>query len=72
MMLKEMINGIHSAWKSLDKRSKRVLELKYVLEKGDSEIAEELEIGVNSVRMAISRARNNLKEQLNSINDGAL
>jgi len=65
----ELINSMHSAWRLLDERSKRVLEMKYILEKKDSEIAEELGIGANSVRMTLTRARNNFKRELNNRND---
>jgi len=44
-------------WDKLDDRSKYVLEARYILEKSDAEIAEVLGIRPNSVRMALTRAR---------------
>lgn len=63
-LLKESLQGVNDAWKKLDGKSKQVLEMKYILEKSDSEIAMELGILPGSVRMTLTRARNNLKAQM--------
>ena len=57
----ELLRNIGSAWEKLNMRNKRVLELKYILEKPNDEIARELGIGIDSVRMVLTRARNSLK-----------
>lgn len=60
----EIMQAVGEAWKKLDEKYKRVLEMKYILEKSNEEIAAEFDIGVNSVRMLLTRARNRLKELL--------
>lgn len=64
LLLDDLTDRVNAAWKSLDDRSKRVLEMKYILEKTNKEIAKELGIQPDSVRMAITRARKNLKLEL--------
>lgn len=64
LMLSEMLDNIGSAWEKLDERSRRILEMKYVLEKANEDIAKELEIKPSSVRMLLTRARNALKAQI--------
>ena len=64
LLFRELIDGVNDAWQTLDGHSKRILELKYVLEKSDSELAEELDIKVGSVRMTLTRARNALKMKM--------
>ena len=61
MLFSELLDNIGVAWEKLDHRNRRVLELKYILEKPNEEIARELGIGTNSVRMVLTRARNSLK-----------
>ena len=58
----EMMQVVGDAWSQLDEKHKRVLELKYILEQSNEEIAKEFDIGANSVRMLLTRARNRLKE----------
>ena len=58
----EMMEVVGEAWSRLDEKYKRVLEMKYILELSNEEIAKEFDIGVNSVRMLLTRARNRLKE----------
>ena len=50
-----------AAWHSLDERSRYFLESKYILEKTDQQIAEDMNIKAGSVRMNLTRARNKLK-----------
>ena len=57
IFLRESQEDLIAAWKKLDERSRQLIESKYVLEKSDKEIAAELGVGENSVRMALSRAR---------------
>lgn len=49
------------AWQSLDERSRRLLEMKYILEMPNEEIALEIGVSTNSVRMLLTRARDKLK-----------
>ena len=58
----EMMEVVGEAWSRLDDKYKRVLELKYILEQSNEEIAKEFDIGPNSVRMLLTRARSKLKE----------
>ena len=58
----EMMQAVGEAWAQLDKKYRRVLEMKYILEQSNEEIAQEFDIGVNSVRMLLTRARNQLKK----------
>ena len=44
-------------WADLDARTRYILESRYILEKSDAEIAEELQISPQSVRMSLTRAR---------------
>ncbi len=57
----EMMQAVGEAWAQLDEKYKQALEMKYILEKSNEEIANEFDIGVNSVRMLLTRARNQLK-----------
>ena len=58
----EMMQAVGEAWAQLDEKYKRVLEMKYILELSNEEIAKEFDIGPNSVRMLLTRARNQLKK----------
>lgn len=53
----EDLRRMAEIWDMLDPRNKFVLEARYILEKTDAEIAEELCIRPNSVRMVLTRAR---------------
>lgn len=64
--LLEAKDGFQRAWNTLDPQSRRVLELKYFLDESNAEIANILGIKTSSVRMALTRARNKLKDLLNS------
>lgn len=64
LLLDDLTDRVNGIWKSLDDRSRHVLELKYVLEKTNAEIAEELGMQPDSARMAITRARKSLKKKL--------
>lgn len=60
--LVEMMHAVGEAWAQLDEKYRQVLEMKYILEQSNEEIAQEYDIGVNSVRMLLTRARKQLKE----------
>jgi len=49
-------------WNALPAKHQHILELKYVLELSNEEIAADLGVSPDSVRMLLSRARNKLKE----------
>ena len=57
----------HRAWKLLDEKSQMILSWKYQLEMSDSEIASELNIKPDIVRMRLTRARNNFKRKLQEL-----
>lgn len=59
MIAKEEIEEMVRRWSQLDERSKHLLEGKYILGKSDEALAEELPIKPASVRMALTRARQN-------------
>ena len=59
--LVEMMQAVGEAWTQLDEKYKQALEMKYILEKSNEEIADAFGIGINSVRMLLTRARNQLK-----------
>ena len=61
----ELLEDIKKAWEALDKRSRRILKMKYIFDKSDEEIAKEINVGANSVRMLLSRARKKMREELN-------
>lgn len=63
IILRDLIENAKAAWRALDMRSKEILELRFMLDKSNSEIANELGIQPDSVRMAISRARKKFKEK---------
>jgi RNA polymerase sigma-70 factor (ECF subfamily) len=62
--LRERIDGVNTAWKLLDDRSKRILQMKYILEKTNEEIGQELGIKPDSVRTTIIRVREKLKNKM--------
>ena len=63
----DMLEKIHAGWRELDERNRRLLELKYILATPDDEIAIELGISKDSVRMSLTRARNRLKKLIADI-----
>lgn len=54
---KEQLQSLIQNWSALDKRSRFVLEGKYILKKNDEELSHALGIKVESVRMILTRAR---------------
>lgn len=54
---KEELDELKRKWPQLDSHSKYLLEGKYILGKSDEVLAEELSIKTDSVRMALTRAR---------------
>lgn len=67
ILTKESIANTYKAWQMLDEKSKTLLAWKYKLEMSDVEIASELGIKPNSVRMRLTRARNRFKQQLRKL-----
>ena len=66
ILRKENIRVFASIWKKLDSRNQYLLRSRFILKKNYSEIAQELGIKPESVRMAITRAKrtaNNLWQQ---------
>ena len=64
---KEYQNALKLAWNSLDERSKYFLESKYILGKNDQEIAKDLNLNPNSVRMNLTRSRNKFKAKIEEL-----
>lgn len=64
VIMQSQLEALQSIWPRLDMRSRYILEAKYILEKSDKEIADELHIKPQSVRMALTRARKNAIELL--------
>ena len=67
VLTKERMEYTHRAWKLLDEKSQMILSWKYQLEMSDSEIASELNIKPDIVRMRLTRARNNFKRKLQEL-----
>lgn len=57
------------AWPQMDEKTRYILEAKYILEKSDTEMADDLGIKPESVRMALTRAR---KEAFRLISDESI
>ena len=56
----ERMEDVGRAWRTLDERNRCLLEMKYILEMSNEEIAREVGVSTNSVRMLLTRARNRL------------
>lgn len=69
LLLKSSIASVRKAAQKLLGQHKNVLRFKYVYEKTDLEISEELGIARNSVRMYLTRARRALLETLDEDGD---
>lgn len=67
VILNDTLRNVKKAWDMLDDRSRELLEKRYILDKSTEEIAEEMGIKRGSVRMALSRARNNLKDKMKKL-----
>ena len=61
---KENVGQLRAVWDMLDKRSQYLLQARYFLELSQEEIAAELHIQPDSVRMLMSRARKKVRELL--------
>jgi RNA polymerase sigma-70 factor (ECF subfamily) len=57
-------------WQKLDPRDEYLLRAKYILEKKDREIAEDIGIKPESVRMALTRARKHALQLMNEYQEG--
>ncbi len=64
IVLKEDVERFQKLWPTLSVKTRFLLEERYVLHKTSNEIAEELGMTPESVRMAISRAKRKIREQL--------
>ena len=65
LILKDDIESLVRIWPCLDARSRYLLEARYILEKSTKEIAIDLAIKPESVRMALTRARNKVYTMVN-------
>lgn len=67
----DSLECLHRIWPKLSKRSQYLLEGKYILQKTDKEMAEDLGIQPSSIRMLLTRARKEAKklmlEELNPV-----
>lgn len=57
LIRKESVERLHQAWPKMDPRDRYLLEAHYYLEKSAAEIAADLDMKPENVRMALSRAR---------------
>lgn len=64
ILFNDVIRDFNNAWELLDDRNKRLLRMKYILDKTNDEIAQELKMKPESVRMALTRARKIIKENM--------
>ncbi len=60
---------LYAAWKTLDEKSRYLLDARYVLEKSIKEIAKDLEIQPNCARTHLSRARNKLRQRYHAMEE---
>lgn len=67
VLKKEEHDTLKLAWDNLDERSRYFLESKYILQKSDFDIANDLNINPNSVRMFLTRARNKFKREIKEL-----
>lgn len=58
----ELTSSVKDVWDFLDPRDKFILEGKYLLDKSMQELAEDLEIKPESIRMALTRARRHFRD----------
>ena len=61
-----LMHTLASVWPQLDERSRYLLEGRYILEKSTDEMARDLSIKPESVRMALTRARRRARQLMNS------
>ena len=66
---KEDYQRLHTAIKKLDEKSRHLIWLRYVEELSLKEIAEILDINYNSIRVYVSRAKKELKDMYQSLDD---
>ena len=57
VILHDDLNRLSHIWRKIDKRSQYLLEGRYILGKSSAEMAADLGIRLDSVRMALTRAR---------------
>lgn len=69
VLKKHTMEIVGDAWSSIDEQTRHLLQSKYILEKADMEIAEEIGINPNSVRTYLSRARNKLRKEIEKLED---
>lgn len=60
LILRDDLKQLSKVWSSLDDRTRYLLEARYILEKSAVEISKDLGIKPGSIRMALSRARQNV------------
>lgn len=68
VLYQEELSGLATAWDQLDSRSQYLLNGRYILNKSYSEMADELGIKPESVRMAVTRAKRAAYALLNDKN----
>ena len=61
---KEDLYSLASVWESLDKRTQYILRARYILNKSGKEIASDLNMPQNNVRMAIVRAKQKARKAM--------
>lgn len=61
---REAVGRLEAIWPMLDQKSRFLLQARYFLEMGDSEISKEIGIKPDSVRMELSRARKKARDLL--------
>lgn len=64
IVLKEDIERFQKLWPTLPAKTRFLLEERYILHKTSNEIADELGMTPESVRMAISRSKRKIREQI--------
>ena len=65
---KEQMSNLLSVWNTLDEGTKYLLSARYILNKSGKEIAEELQMPANNIRMAIVRAKRKARKAMEQVN----
>lgn len=58
------MEALHQVWPRLDQRTRQLLESKYILKMSDADIAAALNVKTDSVRMLLTRARNEARKAM--------
>ncbi|EOS64309.1 sigma-70 family RNA polymerase sigma factor [Oscillibacter sp. 1-3] len=64
ILYREDLSGLSRAWRTLDEKTRYLLVARYILNKSGREIAEDLQMPPDNVRMALVRARRKAQQAM--------